>query len=254
MNTLYKDKQWLYNKYCKEKLSTRDMGKMANVGQTTIRKWLHRQEISVRTCGEGTHIKKVNHFIVNKKFEDWISGELLGDGCLFSSSGYSAYILYASKYLEYIDYISGTLEAFGIKQAGHIYKRKTTYGSLGYHYHSRMYEELKPFHTKWYPHGKKIIPSDLELTPVTLRQLYIGDGSLEKPPKRNPKIRLATCCFTDNETDFLINLFKDIGIIATKDNRNYLRISTKSVKQFLDYIGECPVSCYKYKWDISSQN
>jgi hypothetical protein len=250
MNTLYQDKNWLYNKYGKEKLSTRDIAKILNVSHGTIKKWLHRQEIPVRPCGEGIHIKTANHFTVTKQFEDWINGELLGDGCLWSQSDYSAYILYSSKYLEYIDYISGTLEAFGIKQSGYIQKCKAGHKIYIYHYHSRNYSELKPFRNKWYPNGKKIIPEDLELTPLTLRQLYIGDGCLVKRHKWNPYISLATHCFTESELDFLINLFKNINIVARKDSQNRLNISTKSVKQFLNYIGSCPVECYKYKWNI----
>jgi hypothetical protein len=251
MNTLYKDKNWLYNKYCKEKLSIRDIGKMLNVYPTIIKRWLIYYNIPIRTRKEASHIRQSNHFTVTKQFEDWLSGEMMGDGCIQSYSDYSAKITYASKYLEYIDYISGTLDNFGIKQSGHIYKRDKGDGWIAYQYQSKRYEELKSFHSKWYCNGKKRIPSDLELTPIILRQWYIGDGNLHKS-RRN--ISLATNCFTENELDFLINLFKNLDIIATKMSQNCLYISTKSVKQFLDYIGECPVSCYEYKWDMSSQN
>ena len=41
-----------------------------------------------------------------------------------------------------------------------------------------------------------------------------------------------------------------LGIIAKIGMRNEIRISAYSVKDFLNYIGECPVNCYRYKWKV----
>ena len=35
-----------------------------------------------------------------------------------------------------------------------------------------------------------------------------------------------------------------------KLDANRISILTKSTKDFLNYIGDCPVSCYQYKWNL----
>jgi len=44
----YKNKEWLEQKYLKEKLSGNEIAKLMNVGWKTIYKWLHRFKIPIR--------------------------------------------------------------------------------------------------------------------------------------------------------------------------------------------------------------
>lgn len=246
---MYKNKDWLYQKYIVEKLSSIEISKIINVHKVTILNWLRNHNIPIRSNSESKHIWQANHFDITNEFREWIDGELLGDGCLNSRSKYSARVKYSSKYLEYIDYIAESLKHFGIEQSGYIRKREPNPGAYSYHYTSKSYNELKDFHTRWYPNGKKIVPKDLKLTPVTLRQWYVGDGSLFANQNGIKSIRLYSCGFTDAEVYFLTKLLKGLNIIATKCANNCINISTKSVKGFLDYIGKCPVYCYQYKWE-----
>ena len=248
MNTRHHNKDWLYQKYITEKMSLTNIAAIQGVSTSTIWKWIHRFNIPVRTISESKHIQSANHFVITDKFIEWIDGELLGDGCLYSRSAYSACVVYSSKYLEYIDYVSGLLDNFGIEQLGYIVKNETVYNSIGYQYKSKYYVELKKLYSRWYPSGKKAVPRDLKLAPVTLRQWYIGDGSIGTHGGNTRAIRLATCSFDDSDIFFLISLLEDIGIVATKHAENRIYISTKSVDKFLEYIGECPVYCYQYKW------
>lgn len=246
---MYKNKDWLYQKYIVEKLSSIEISKIINVHKVTILNWLRNHNIPIRSNSESKHIWQANHFDITNEFREWIDGELLGDGCLNSRSKYSARVKYSSKYLEYIDYIAESLKHFGIEQSGYIRKREPNPGAYSYHYTSKSYNELKDFHTRWYPEGKKIVPRDVRLTPITLRQWYLGDGCLYIPKtKRRRFITLAAYSFTDDDVYFLIKLFREIGIVATKPKSNRIHISTQSVDKFLDYIGECPVYCYQYKW------
>ncbi|GAJ16965.1 unnamed protein product, partial [marine sediment metagenome] len=40
------------------------------------------------------------------------------------------------------------------------------------------------------------------------------------------------------------------GFQCTRESDNKIHISTKSTKDFLNYIGPCPVKCYEYKWKV----
>lgn len=231
---------------------------MCEVNNTTIGRWLKRFNISRYSRAEAAHLGGTNHHCnLSQKAIDWISGELLGDGSIQSTSSYSAYFVYSSKYLEYIKYIKDTLESFGIK-GGKIRKRyhtkeKTLFAKQDYHsyfYRSYCYIELLPLRKKWYPEGKKIIPKDLRLNPLVLRQHYIGDGSLSHPKNGRPYISLSTNGFLISDVNWLVEQLIKLGFKATRQPAiNVIAISTHSTKDFLNYIGRLKVQCYQYKFN-----
>ena len=189
---------------------------------------------------------KQNHCELSEDAIAWLNGELLGDGCLRSRSRHSANFRHGSKHLEYIHYIVNTLSGFGLKGACKVYRSTT----LVYHFETRAYVELRPLWKEWYPNGKKVVPRSVKLLPMTCRQWHIGDGSL-KHRLVSKDIQLATCCFSVEDVKWLIAQLEEIGILATRQFKsNYIRIAACSVKDFLNYIGKCPVECYKYKWNV----
>jgi len=248
-NIKHWDKNWLKEKYLKEKLNATQISKECGVNRRTIDKWLKKFNIFTRSQNETVHLTKVNHCNLSQKAIEWINGELLGDGCLQPTSLYSAGFRYSSKYKEYINYISDTLKSFGIERSGRIIKyynkRQDTYC---YKYNSRSYKELMPIYKEWYPEGKKIIPKNIKLNPITLRQHYIGDGSLIHQ-NGNMRIILCTCGFSILDVNWFVEKLNNLGFRAMRQpSRNIIHISTYSVIDFLNYIGECPVNCYKYKF------
>ena len=56
VNRIYRDKDWLYQQYVEEKLSSKDIGEFCGVGHRLILNWLYRFEISVRDIGEATSL------------------------------------------------------------------------------------------------------------------------------------------------------------------------------------------------------
>jgi len=248
---LYQNKEWLQQKYIREKLSTGQIGKLCEIDALTVGYWLKKYNIPIRSTSESTHLGNANHCNLSQEAIEWINGELLGDGCLNSSSIYSARFQYTSKYLEYINYISNTLDSFGIKQAGKInkyyHKKMNCYT---YRYSSLCYEELLPIYKHWYPKGIKIMPKDIKLTPLTCKHWYIGDGSLEHQKEGGkPRIRLWTYGFSILNVNWLTKQLNNLGFKAIRQpSRNSIGISTYSTKDFLNYIGKCPVECYQYKW------
>lgn len=52
MEKLYKDKFWLFQKYCTEILSTLAIGKICKVNAETIRTWLIKNGIKIRNTSE----------------------------------------------------------------------------------------------------------------------------------------------------------------------------------------------------------
>lgn len=251
----YKDKNWLYNKYSDNKLSIHQIEKLCNCDYKTIWYWLQKFNILRRSIGEGLHLRQNNHCNLSNEARQWIDGELLGDACLHSYSKYSALFTYGSKYLEYTQYISDTLNSFGIKQAGKINKiYHKEIGHFGerytYNYASCAYEELLSIRKRWYLNKKKIIPKDLKLCPILLRQEFIGDGYLCHRKNRRPRIQLSTDGFSILDVEWLVEQLNKLGFKSTRrSSNNTIGISAYSTKDFLNYIGKCPVKCYQYKFN-----
>jgi len=259
MASEYQNKEWLYNKYYVEKLSQNDIARLCKVSHSTIQYWLKKCNIISRNLNEITHQRRMNHCNLSEEAIGWINGELLGDGCLTTTSkkdnlpseNLSALFRYSSKYEEYINYISDTLKSFGIEQAGKTikyYNKKQK--NYCYKYNSRSYKELMYIYKQWYPKGKKIIPKNIRLTSLTCRQWYIGDGSLIQRKQRTikPYIILCTCGFLIEDVKWLIKELNNLGFKATKYSQNSIYISAYFIKKFLNYIKDCPVNCYQYKW------
>jgi len=255
-NYKYRNREWLYDKYWNRELSITKISKLYGINRETISYWIKKLNTTIRSLSESIHLARINHCRLSPKAIEWLGGELLGDACLTTtakkgdlpSKNLSALFRYGSKYEEYINYISKTLKSFGVKQSGKIRKYTNKKGNIAYHYNSLSYAELFPIYNKWYPDGKKIIPEDLELTPLTLRQHYIGDGSLIHQ-KRNTRIILSTCGYLIKDVNWMIKKLDELRFKVTRQpSTNAILISSYSVKDFLNYIGKCPVSCYQYKW------
>jgi len=246
----YKNRDWLYKKYWEEDLSVNQIANICGLSNEGLRKWMVKHNIPRRGHGEANHLRRGNNCELSQEAIEWINGELLGDGSLVSQYKYSARFSYGSKYFEYCQYVKDTLELFNINITGKIYKKRNKrQGNISYSYTSRAYKELAFIYKKWYPEGKKIVPKDIRLTPITLRQHYIGDGSLNHKKHDRPYITLSTNCFTISDVEWLIKYLIELGFKALRrPARNDISISVYSTKEFLNYIGKCPVECYQYKW------
>ena len=246
----YRNKNWLYEKYIKEELSTTQIAKLCKITDVIVGQWLKRFNISCRSLGESVYLSKANHCQLSKKAINWMEGELLGDACIFSGSPYTAFFSYSSQYQEYIDYVINTLQSFGIrcgKVQKRYHKKSNTYS---YSFHSYTYKELLDIRKHWYPKGIKIVPRNIKLNSLMVRQWHTGDGCLKHHKEGRPNIELNTCGFSISDVEWLVKQLNKLGFKAMRwAFHNTIGISTKSTKAFLNYIGSSPTKCYNYKFD-----
>lgn len=247
----YKNREWMVEQYWGNERSAPDIAREVGKSPQTTHRWLVRLHIPRRSLSEAHHLSQANHVDLTPQTLEFIEGELLGDGHLRSSSRWSACYTHSSKYKWYLEWLSTVLSSFGIKQSGTLNYHTDNRGT-GWHYESLSYEELRPLREKWYPDGKKVVPHDLTLTPLMIRQWFVGDGSLVKEKGKSPHIRLWTASFVEKDTKRLIAALKELGFEATRQHaRNTIHISAYSTKQFLDYIDPCPLGIrdfYGYKF------
>lgn len=255
----WKDKEWLIEQYIVQQKSLHQLEREFKKNKSTFGYWLSKYHIQIRCGGEAKHILNNNDFNVSNEFNEFIYGELLGDGGLFSYSKYTASICYTSKYEVYANWLKNKFKEYGIDGKVHKDINKLMY--LGEHkryerylYHSKQYTKLLDIRNLFYPKGIKIVPRILNFTPIMVRQWYIGDGYLETT---NNSIKLCTDNFSIEDVEFLSDNLKNIGInnninIIRRTQTQYrIRIGAQSKLSFLTYIGDCPEeikSIYGYKF------
>lgn len=248
----YKNKKLLYWEYYICQKSLTEIGNLYNTSVRQVCNWMIKFNIPRRSLSESIHLAKINHCKFTKKLSDFIIGGLLGDGNIGLNDSrihYSAKYRQACKFKEYLEFISSEFESMGIKQGGNINERyHKKLDCYSYSYQTLAYNQFLDIYKQWYPSGKKTIPKDIKLNSSICQKWYMDDGYIDK---KSHYIILATCGFSILNVERLIQQLNNLGF---KSNRrtsdNSIHISTKSTKDFLNYIGKCPVKCYQYKWAI----
>jgi len=257
---LYENRLWLKHQYTDLQKSAYKIARECGIKVGVVYTWLRRFNIPIRSCSKAAQLR-AGHVNLTKEILEFLNGGLLGDGHM--QKGYSVSYSQSSKYESYVKWLSEKFIEFGIKQTGKIGKMVGTSRKgkklTNYSYTSRRYVELIPLYAKWYRKARadekfksgkpkrwiKILPKDLELTPLVVRQWYIGDGSLQRKERY---ITLGTEGFGRAEVGRLAKMLNELGFVTKQQKNNNIRISQRSTQDFLNYVGSCPVKCFEYKW------
>lgn len=196
-----------------------------------------------------------NKFMITSKVKDYIDGLLLGDGFISRPSDpphehrnlrYAQF--FSMKFAEWCQKIVNDFKYFGINSA---------IGTTKFHLDNRtnkfypttviqtnVYPQFKEFRNRWYPFNVKEVPNDIELSPITIKNWYLGDGSIGSD---GHNITLCTESFSSNSLNLLLEKFKEIGFKFHTNKRRRLKLYKKEeCFAFLEYLGEVP-NCFKYK-------
>lgn len=234
-------------------MSRTEVADEAGVSSTTILRWMRFHGIETRPQPYARHLKYASSFTLSDEARQFIEGEVLGDGHLERVSRWSARYTHGSKHKRYLTWLARKLKGWGVEQSGSIYKwvknprRGVTKVATGYNYKTRSYAALLDLFDKWYFDGTKKVSRDLKLTPLVLRQWFLGDGT-------NSQYRLYfhTLCFDDEDVAYLSErLNRDVGIKARRWKNGEISIPRQFASRFFEYIGPCPKpieSIYGYKW------
>lgn len=258
----YKELDWLLEEYQTNQRSTYSMAAELGVTPGTILRWLKRLGIPVREADESYFLAHRNYLDVDQYLKEMLEGELLGDGSIIPSGRRTAVYGHGTKHQEYVAWLAEEFANHGLMQSGTIRRVINYLGedhtSVTYTYRSRSYASLMSFRQRFYPEGKKVVPRGLVLTPIVVRQWYIGDGQLHGPPRQRAAITLHTCAFDPASIDFLMAGLSELGFKVTHQKaHNAIHVSAHSTEEFLLYIGLCPepIACvYRYKWDTGNGN
>lgn len=228
--------------YFEKKMSANDIAKKYGVTMGAVLIKFRRHDIKRRSMSESQGLI-ANYIELTPEFISFINGLLLGDGCIvFVKDKKSCWYGHSDKNKEYLEWLKKCFNSFGIKCSDIRPHTNNTWSMKTMSY--RNFVEIR---NTWYPEGKKVIPK-IELTPITLFNWYIGDGSYDKKSKSK---KVVICSQFDQVGKMRIS--EQLGKIGINNNvySSSIYILSDSRKQFFDYILNHKYSIpesYKYKF------
>jgi len=228
----------------------------------------------VQSCGcykskllHDRNISKINTVFDKTQYKIF-NGLMISDGSLSLRQIYPHFIL-STITKDFITNILNTLNLqwrpLYIRSA---YCKKGINAKEAYYlYSSSDISLLKEYH-RWYKFNDelqkivKIVPQDLEISPLMLKYWFYGDGSTSYTKRyKGLRLKLYTNSFTYNECLILQSKLKIVGLefninkdgnkITPKNkNRGFILTTDKikNIQQFFNYIGECGIEGFKYKF------
>ena len=270
-NTKLSNKKELEKMYLVDKLSTVQIAKLHNTGARLVARRIIKFNIPRRSGSESISMARkrdftsYNEFKFNKNQKEIFEGLMLFDGSLSGAPKYTN-IQYTSKYQqtckykEFLEHIQNVLPLGYSNNIRELYEK----GGFGndkkyrsFRLESKNSSTLLEQRTRWYPNGKKIVPKDFKLTPISLLYCFLGDGCYGEYGKYNRNLGFSTQSFTKEDNEFLQKQLLKLGIKSTLTKRKVndnlyfhytIRIRNESISSFFLLIGKSPVECYKYKW------
>lgn len=157
--------------------------------------------------------------------KEFLIGKMLGDASKRKDIGRISFS-HKQDHYEYLKYCNEILGALFCNTA----TKTSGYGTKMISSSTVNNLYIEELFKDWYIKGKKEIPSNLRLTPISLAFWYMDDGSCALVESQEPVVNLATCGFNEKSVENLIKALDMIGIRAVKfsSKKNHWRIRLNS--------------------------
>ncbi len=176
-----------------------------------------------------------------------VIGTILGDGYLRIISGRKNALLEINHSItqrEYVDWKYTMLKSI----AGSPPKERISgVNRRAYRFYSKQLPEFTELFNQFYKNGKKIIPQNIVLNPMSIAVWFMDDGSY----CRESDVYLNTQQFSLKDQKMLSNVLTRIGLKTTlnKDKQYYrLRFLKESIPKLKTMIGEFIIPSMRYKF------
>lgn len=171
-----------------------------------------------------------------------IFGCLLGDGYMRKKTNAHLQITHSVKQSEYVDWKYKIFKDL-VLTPPKLYKGNA--GRIGYRFFTRSLPALTPFYNLFYQNGRKVIPVEIILKPLTLAVWFMDDGS-----KSWNSFYLNSQKFNLQSQNNLIGGLWRLGITSSlhKDKKYFrLHINNKGSIKFKKLIKPYVIASMQYK-------
>jgi hypothetical protein len=190
--------------------------------------------------------------VVSNGVLEVINGELLGDGSLYLTGTFksNACFSHSTSKVSYGQYLYNKLSEMEVPLLKPDYLPARNNGKPQFRTRTSANQFWTNLRNQWYTENeKKVIPISLELTKEVCLHWYLGDGYFEQGTSK-----ISTCGFNKEENERLSSMLNQIGFKTGVNKRSggyyIIRFSKNSYRDFLSWIGPCPVTGYEHRWGI----
>lgn len=200
-----------------------------------------------------------------------ITGLVMGDGCIQNRGGGRPYLVVGMITPEYLEYLNSSIfPKIGLGVKFHCSAEQSAKNALnlpGATGNPENYNDMYSFRTLshsefneyglWYSSGKKVWPSNIEMTPTTLKHWYCCDGYIRNNQKENKSAYLGISMSNEiKNKDKVSRIFKKSGLpeprydTAKRKNGTIkcdANFTVDQSKQLFEYMGK-PLPGFEYKW------
>lgn len=235
------------NFYFKKEKSQSKIAKILGCHTTCIEDFFKKHGIKGRSTSEAGRITKRRNVSLGEKEKSVLAGLMLSDFHI-ERGKYQSRMSFGFEYKEFAENCAQETSSLNWSP---VKKDKST-GC--WHSKTQYFEDLNRWRDKWYNKKQRAVPEDIVLDRNCVLYWYLGDGFV---CKNGYGAVLCSEAFTDEDVLFLSEKLNNIGIKSHLFNRKIsngvikkrIRIEgKKGYLSLLEYIGDCPVDCYKYKW------
>ena len=170
----------------------------------------------------------------------------MGDGALRKQGTRTNALLEVNHSAKYSDYVDWKYNIFKQLTITPPKRRKNNGLRVAYRFTTRSLSIFTQYYDWFYKDGKKQIPLNLKLNPLTLAVWFMDDGS-----KSRNAVYLNTQQFSVDEQVVLQKILEEThGIESTlnRDKHYYrIRIRTSSMQKYMDTIRPYVRTCFEYK-------
>lgn len=180
--------------------------------------------------------------------QEIILGSLLGDGsiskqrtatssCAFNKSQATARRVYLEWHFEQLQPHSSSINDYDNWAEGKKYQKSV--------FLTKNHSWFLELRNKWYPESDKIVPKDLELTPLMVAIWFFDDGSNVVDVRQ---ARFATNGFTKPDCEFLIDKLSKLSVKAKLTKEGQLNVLAESYGPLIDLVKPYMLwDCFQHK-------
>ena len=179
-------------------------------------------------------------FVTNRQ-EEILIGSLLGDAYITKRG--QIQFEQIEKQKEYLFWKHTELSSISYKNISEVkrFDKRFSKTNVSYRFWTRQY--FLSWRKKYYPNNKKIVPKDIQLTPLALAIWYMDDGCLS-----DHKCIFATDGFSKEDILFLQKLLLEIfAIKSSLKNGSKILIKRASFNTFFSIIDRYLLSALQHK-------
>lgn len=186
--------------------------------------------------------------------QEVLIGALLGDGSMEQKKDtHSPIFCYLSSSKQHVEFVRSYLPHLCTEtykdscKESKCFDKRTQKTYTRFYFKTKSLKDYKELYSSFYKDKIKVVPRNIEITPLTLLVWYLGDGSINK---KHGGITLHTDGFSTSDVAILVEKLEQFNakIYIKEDKYPLIRIPRYKVKDFLNYIGESPFEDYAYKW------